>query len=564
MQNKFARYTVYTIVVAMAIWMGLTVVDLKDIFQPGGSHFIKVEGKEVYFNNISTDQPRPVYFKSIREVLEEYSKDKNMFRSQILKNMLENWQKPSFIRDVEFIRRHIIRVMLWQMKLELANDIGYQLSKDKFNYLQKQSFRKYKDELYNEYLDKFYRTAPKGKQDMKPQSKDDYLDERGEHAWRGFATTLLPYLETYYLLGIIDNALQQGLLVSLPEIEEDFRTENHEVKVEFALYSYDQFVQEASFKKLVKEDDLKKYYENNELKITAKKITFKTKKEAEKALKDPNLFKEEKDKKKKPKYKISSQTIRPFNNMYKLVDNYKKGDITSPIEDSNTKKFNVYQVISKEKAFQSVKESANEYQNLVEKYGKEQYGKYQKEYEKKGDEVMKGFLANAKGGASFGSLKGGFNIKTGRTDFFNQNSIDVALENTKTKENKMGKPIIEFVTIAPGGKKVFNNEFFKSSFAQKKGEISPKVLSETMMNRKLFFVVKKLDEKLPNFSKDFTADKRRKLFKQKQDNDWQMIDSLWLNYLLEYTGYSVDVNADAILLDLGLPIPPSRESSKTS
>jgi len=192
---------------------------------------------------------------------------------------------------------------------------------------------------------------------------------------------------------------------------------------------------------------------------------------------------------------------------------------------------------------------------------------FKKDYEEKAHKVITAYHAQVKGGSPFrGAAQGNplfQNLKIGRTDFFSQKGRkeldgepEVVLESADNKKAKV--MIHEFLTKDLTNNYIYNNSFFTSAFALKKGDVSS-ALSETMKGkiggRKVFFVIKKVDEQLPDMSKGLTVEQQNVITRTRQIWAQNTISALFFDYLIENEKIDIEIDERGILNYLGLPIP---------
>ncbi|MDH5682132.1 MAG: hypothetical protein OEZ36_11130, partial [Spirochaetota bacterium] len=156
-------------------------------------------------------------------------------------------------------------------------------------------------------------------------------------------------------------------------------------------------------------------------------------------------------------------------------------------------------------------------------------------------------------------------MKAGRTEYFSQNTDGVFfLSNKKDKDGKKipGNDIEEFVALSSGSKS-HNKTFFNEAFSLQNGGLSSKVLVEEMqgkfLGRKVYFIIKKVGEKLPDL-KGLNVLETKTLMGKIRQADYLVIEALWLNYLQKEMGFSVEINKKSIFQELGIPVPKEPES----
>ncbi|GMT49526.1 MAG: hypothetical protein IEMM0008_1065 [bacterium] len=577
-QNKFMRYIAYAIVFGFALMMFLPgSFSFIDVFRGKGpsSGAITVDGVDIsqkeipYYGVLYASTPPSIVMHrlninqdSLFSVIKGLVKTKQQQQDVLLS--LKNWEqwrdtsgnlRGMSNNPLDRVHSRLLDVILWQMNIQLAKDLNYGLSKDKFN--------EFIDQSYQLFLDDQYKGA-KRKADtkkIKMQSKEDFIINMSRRMSDYYYRWADKELKERYLHSLVAETLIDGVLPVEADIEQEYLLDNHKVQVDYALYTYDKhFIKESIFKKKVKEkvEDLKKYYRENEEKIDIKRVQFSSEEKAGKAKNDPELFMEEpKDKtKKKAKYQVERRTYYADNDMFKKLRIHKKGNVTDPIKDStNDKIFYIYKIMDRSKSFDQLKENSKEYISLIKSYAKDHYIDFKEDYEKRAQKVLKAFIDKAVGVKDFRTIKRGerpLNLKVGRTDFFTQTNFEIK-ELSKTKEKAVPESIKEFES---------NNQFMKTSYALKPGELSHGVLSEEIGDddspiipldeskkssnkKKVFFVVKKVAEKIAKINVLKPKDKKRQvegIIRSIKRTDFTLLNSLWLPYLQKKMGYKVKFN----------------------
>ncbi len=590
-QNKFMRYTAYAIVFGFALMMFLPgSFSLLDVFSGRslGSGGITVDGVDIInkqiplyglqlesiFYGIRTGDlitPSKMMYQininrpSIIGVIGNTIKTKK--QQQLVLASLKGWEqwqntssdpREMFSNPLTMVRSRLLDVILWQMDVQLAKELNYNLSKKKFNKLTEKAFQAF--------LNTQYKAAKQNAASKKRKmlGKEDFIYTE-DNKWReSYYKWAHSELKERYLHSMVADTFMSGVLPVAADIEQEYLLDNHKVQVDYALYTYDQhFIKEPVFQEKVKEkiEDLKKYYRQKEEKVDIQRVEFSSEEKAKEAQKDPELFMDlpKSQIKKKAKYQAERRTYYADNDMFKKLVTYKKGEVTLPLKDStNDKIFYIYKIIDRSKPFDQLKKNSKEYKTLLEDYGKDHYSDFKEDYEKQAQKVLKAFIAKASAVKDFRKIKRGEkplmrHLKVGRTDFFTQ-TAPVINEVAKTdKKKKVPESIKEFQS---------NSQFIKTSFTLKPGELSPEVLSEEIAKddspiipldetkksgnrKKVFFVVKMINEKVPQIDVLKAKDKKRQIegiVRSIKRTDFTLLNSLWLPYLKKTRGYKVQFN----------------------
>ena len=616
-EKKWIRFAAYGIVLGFAFLMFLPAsISLRDIFEGRGigSDLIGVNGKEIFYKNLALYEESPKVTKSIYDVAQDYFsglEKKSEKRGQLFwfSNMLSNLDQKSPIGEIEGIRTLIKLVISWEMGLDLAEGLGVRISKESLGRIIRAQYVKYLRSEYQEILggmgdgivgvgveEGVEEGMEEGMEEERGElSWEDFLEENEESKRVGYYEWGVLNLGDQYLWRHVGNLMREGSLMNEVDVAEELKLRNRRVKVSYAMYRYEDFLEEdflggGDLEGVIKEEDIEEYYRANEEKVLVERYDFDSKEEGEewlgdmrgegsgklesKELESKELESKELESKKPELRKPEKKglrlpiTVEDDEVLFNELKSYKEGEMTGVIEkgtegtegeDGGSKKYYVYEVIETNKDFKDFKEDKKKYRGLVKEYMNQNSKKYQKWYEEVGKEKMGGFLEEAKilevGGRGWGfedvkrkdKREGKYrNVRTGETGFFSQDPEKVK----RVVEGEEGEDIKEFLLVSHLGKKEYNEEFFKESFRLEEGELSDGVrwgVWGMEEESKIYFILKKEgeEEKEEEGGEELLREKLRA-------SDYQVLNELWIKYLEKVKGYEVKVNVEKIIERLGL------------
>ncbi len=521
-KNKLFRGVAYAIVIGFALLMFLPgSYNLFDVIRGGGGqNFITVNGNEIFYTAGQNNNLANIF----QDWLSRGTQAKGV-KAFTLNNALNSWKNP-----VDYLSIYLRNAIVQQMQNELAEDLDIDISKEKLRHYMFLVYKREKERHFND-----------------PQNKNTPFPELNS-----FRRNYGKNLPKQYKVQAITNTLQNGILFSVPKLVEDYNTQNHEVKVDFAVYTFDNYIKDPNVFSKLKKADLEKYYHEKIEKMTILEAVFKTKEEAVQAKSDKDFFIQKKD-------KFTEKTIRTNDKLFKELKSYKDGDIIS-----KDKEHYLYKIKSMDKPFDKLKEGSSEYKSVLTKYASDHYNDFKLDYEKKAKTILNAFLTKAKSGAVFSSISKDKYLKTGRTDYF---KLDANSVSSEKKANSKGLPdnIDEFIYSKLkyyDEDKEINEAFFTTSFYLKKGDISS-IKSYVMKNKDVYFVIKKVSERLGDSKSILSDTKKQSELVNNTKNDYQrIINKLWGDYLISKYPVKIYTSNIYALFNIEEPKLPAKQEDK--
>ncbi|MDH4128568.1 MAG: hypothetical protein OEV44_07450, partial [Spirochaetota bacterium] len=534
----------------------VSMVNIKDVIS-GGGYFIKVDGVEIFDLVNEKNEEVKKFIKDINDL-----RTSNEYKIKLLDYLFNNWDTPVSKKINEyyllenFRSRWLYPVIRNQLNLSLAQDLGFNISEKKFIHLAKAKYNEFLTFVYG-YEKKKHEDSFKGKPIEPFMSEKEFRNRYYNRYRQYFENYELSNLKNNYRLSIVNSTIKTGSFVPTPDIIESYRAKEHKVKVDFALYTYENFSNDPIIQEIIKkkklDNDIKDFYNKNESTIRVKKASFTTTEEANTAKKDSTLFKETKESNTKSYPILEIKSTEP---LYYRLRQYKIGDITDIIPGINKdKQVYIYKILPKVD-FSDFQKDLSAYKELVKKYAESNYEKFKSDFETRANELLKAFQSKVKAASPFSESSSEHpNLKLGRTNLFSQIGFTETGGKTIPELTYEGKTdwkdlIRDFLYIAGDGEKHYNKNFFLTAFSLKVKEIST-ILNNEMLGKKVFFIIRKEDEKLPTIPKDIMV-KQKEVVSERLYNDIIVNETLWTEYLRKYQGYSVKVNMKNIITKLNL------------
>lgn len=557
-ENKWIRYFAFLIVFGFALLMFLPTMSLNEMFGGSSASYITVNGEEVF------TKPFPVYGATVPVSVSTYQffkdyaggNDKNKtIKAYLLYQLVKDWDKPQVNQELEKLRQRLLQAITYQLNRDLADDLGIVITD--------QNLKDFISYSFEQRLKMMYEDAKRQNKKLN-QSLDEYKDENRDYEWKEYSSWAVKYLKDIYINSVFLSTLNNGILPTFADMDMQYINQEHKVQIDFGLYTFEQYIQDPAFLNSINEEDLKKYYTETEEKITAEQAVFSSIEKANDAKRDPELFKPAKKNETKD-YESKIVTLQSDDDFFKELSSYSSGTLSDVISGKGEeKKYYIFRIISKSAPFSELKTDRTKFKEFVKKYANKNFDKYKESYQKRAQEVMSEFLQTAKSGKMFANIQSVSpkirNVKTGRTEFFTQDAVEVQLLQEKGKDGKAPPPVSipEFLeTSYYTAEKHYNKEFFKTAFSLSKGELSPKVHTSVVKegDKQVYFVIRNVDIQKPDLSKPIPFGIKNRFFATVKMTDGYIINNGWSKYIIDKYGYKVKVNPEAVLGALGLKAP---------
>lgn len=555
--NKWIRGLAYTIVIGFALLMFLpTTISLNELFRPTAPKFIEVNGEEIFLSNFPLYEDQPQLSISIESALRQYLSSSSSSqnpqnpqntltqeeKAELLYTMLQNWQTPNKNPDLESIRSFIVRAIRWQLNTDLTKELDIELSKKDFQNLMKKSYLLYLQTQYQEQIQQY----SENQEDL--PNWQEFLEEYYEYFFEGYANWAENYLHDQYLENQISSSFQNGILIPLVELEKEFEIQSKQVQVEYALYGYQDFLKEPEMQKKITAQQLRKFHEA-ESRIRVQKVQFSSKEKANHALRDEELFRSDEE----SPYQSEELELSRQNPVFETLKNYKKEEITSPILEKDSS-YSLYKILQTTQSFENIQNDPEVLQNLMYQYAKPRYEQYQKDYENYAKQLLQTFLKKKE--SSFTETQNQNsqlqNVRVGKTGLFHQNTLILLSEGQSYLQDDNTE---DFISFSVQGRK-YSSVFLNQAFSLKKGKVSEKILQDQSAknDEQIFFLLKKIDEKLPD-PKDFNHERKREYLQSQKQSLENIFQTQWISYLIKQKNQVAQINAPIILRYFELEVP---------